>query len=155
MVAEPKWDLDGCCKTEESIFLGLYAVYYVIIILLWRTALLKPLKLLSVFVHEMGHAGACIITGGWVKEIEVYEDEGGGTGSSGGIRCLVIPAGYVGGAFWGGAFVALSGNRIGATIAAGIILAALLISLWYVGSWTMGRDHTKAGKTSYVYETCI
>jgi hypothetical protein len=130
MVSEPNWNLDGCCNTEESIFLGLYAGYFVIVILLWRTILLKPMKLLSVFVHEMGHASACMITGGSVKKIEVYENEGGVTGYTGGIRCIVIPAGYVGGAFWGGAFVALSGNRIGATIAAGIVLTALLISLW-------------------------
>jgi Peptidase M50B-like len=42
-----------------------------------------------------------------------------------------FPAGYVGGAFWGAAFVALSGNRIGATVAGCIFTAALLTSLRY------------------------
>jgi Peptidase M50B-like len=54
------------------------------------------------------------------------------TSTAGGCRAIVIPAGYVGAAFWGGAFVALSGNRIGATVIAGIICAFLLVSLWYV-----------------------
>lgn len=42
-----------------------------------------------------------------------------------------LTAGYVGGAFWGAAFVALSGNRVGATVAGCIFTAALLISLKY------------------------
>ena len=44
----------------------------------------------------------------------------------------MIPAGYVGGAFWGGAIVALSGNRIGATVAATILATALMGALLYV-----------------------
>lgn len=44
---------------------------------------------------------------------------------------MIIPAGYVGGAFWGAAFVALSGNRIGATVAGCIMVVALLTSLLY------------------------
>jgi len=50
-----------------------------------------------------------------VKGIEVETNEGGVTKYVGGCRIIVIPAGYVGGAFWGGFFVALSGSRIGAT----------------------------------------
>ena len=73
---------------------------------------------------------------------------------------MVIPAGYVGGAMIAGAFVALSGSRIGATstflawildfgpqkstltlvllrvcvlvVVASVMTAALLVSLWYV-----------------------
>jgi Peptidase M50B-like len=44
---------------------------------------------------------------------------------------MIIPAGYVGGAFWAGAFVALSGHRIGATVGAVIISMALMGSLCY------------------------
>lgn len=55
------------------------------------------------------------------------------TNFRGGFRPAIIPAGYVGVAFWGGVFVALSGSRIGATIAAGIFMTALLICLKYVG----------------------
>lgn len=50
-----------------------------------------------------------------MKGIEVETNEGGVTKYVGGCRIIVIPAGYVGGAFWGGFFVALSGSRIGAT----------------------------------------
>lgn len=126
------WDLSPCCNTQEIVFICLYAGYALIALLFGKTAIFKPIRLLSVFVHEFGHASACWMTGGSVKKIEVYNNEGGVTGYTGGCRCLVIPAGYVGGAFWGGAFVALSGNRIGATVVASVITAALLISLWYV-----------------------
>jgi hypothetical protein len=57
------------------------------------------------------------------------QNEGGVTNFRGGFRPAIIPAGYVGVAFWGGVLVALSGSRIGATVAAGIFMAALLICL--------------------------
>lgn len=124
-----QWDLQGCCGREEKFFLGFYVAYYVLVFVLWRSEVLKPLKLLAVFVHEMGHASAAWLTCGKVKGIKVYANESGLAGYSGGLRAFVIPGGYVGGAFWGGAFVALSGNRIGATVAACILSAALIIAL--------------------------
>lgn len=84
---------------------------------------------LLVFVHEMSHASAAWLTCGKVKGIEVYANEAGVAKYQNGCQAIVIPAGYVGGAFWGGAFVALSGHRIGATVAACIVSAALLIAL--------------------------
>lgn len=87
------------------------------------------MKLIAVFIHEMGHATACWWTGGKVEKIEVYTNEGGVTKYRGGVRALIIPAGYVGGAFWGGVFVTLSGDRVAATIAASIFVLAMLVSL--------------------------
>jgi hypothetical protein len=124
------WQLEGCCRGEEVAFICFYAGYVISFFFLFNTAVLKPMRLLAVFVHEFSHASACWMTGGNVKGIEVYQNEGGVTKYEGGCRLLVIPAGYVGGAFWGGAFVALSGNRIGATVVACIISAALVGSLW-------------------------
>jgi len=66
-----------------------------------------------------------------VDKIEVYENEGGVTKFRGGIRWMIIPAGYVGVSFWGGVFVAMSGSRIGATIAASMFGVALLVCLRY------------------------
>jgi hypothetical protein len=125
------WNLSSCCNTPAIVFICCYGGFAVITLLLGKLAILKPMRLLGVFVHEFGHASACWMTGGSVKKIEVYNNEGGVTGYTGGVRCLVIPAGYVGGGFWGGVFVALSGNRIGATIVASLITAALLLSLCY------------------------
>lgn len=125
------WELEKCCDNEEIVFLGLFGIYFVVDLLIWNTALGKPMKLIAVFAHEMSHATACWWTGGSVEAIEVYNNEGGVTKYRGGCRCLIIPAGYLGGAFWGGLFVAMSGNREAATVAASFFVLALLISLRY------------------------
>jgi Peptidase M50B-like len=57
---------------------------------------------------------------------------GGVTKYRGGCRICIIPAGYVGCAFWAGLFVSFSGSRIGGTIIGAGMSMALLISLWYV-----------------------
>ena len=61
--------------------------------------------------------------------ITVNDDESGLAVFSGGCKCCTIPGGYVGGSFWGALFVALSGNRYGATAVVGLITMALLLSL--------------------------
>jgi Peptidase M50B-like len=128
-----EWHLEGCCDREELIFIGLYFLYGILIHCLYhRTEFFYPFKLLAVFVHESSHASATWLTCGKVHGIEVYANEGGVAKFSGGNRYIITPAGYVGGAFWGGAFVALSGHRIGSTVAACIVSAALLIALAYV-----------------------
>ena len=59
------WRLEGCCDEVEYIFFGLYCFYGLLIHCLFhRTELLKPFKLLGVFVHEMGHASATWLTCG-------------------------------------------------------------------------------------------
>jgi hypothetical protein len=125
-----QWQLKQCCNTEEIVFLCFYAGYVVAFFLLYSTVILKPIRLLAVFVHEFSHASACWLTGGKVKGIQVETDEGGVTKYVGGCRLIVIPAGYVGAAFWGGLFVGLSGSRIGATVVASVMCAALLVALW-------------------------
>ena len=87
------WTLARCCDATEVVFLSAFAGFFVINLILWNTILLKPMKLIAVFVHEMSHAIACWITGGEVKEIEVYTNEGGVTKYVGGCRILIIPAG--------------------------------------------------------------
>ena len=45
------WQLKTCCGTYEIVFLCLMAGYLVIIYFTWNTMLMKPMKLLAVFVH--------------------------------------------------------------------------------------------------------
>ena len=122
-----EWGLDGCCGVEENLFLTFYVVYAAVFFFLHRCPCLKPVRLLTVFLHEFSHATgtllfwwwcrcppkqdsivivaalvakshpsvtfyanlACWITGGSVRKIEVYENEGGVTGYTGGCRLLV------------------------------------------------------------------
>ena len=47
----PNWKVEGCCGKYEIIFLCCFAAYLVIIKLLWNTFIMKPMKLVAVFVH--------------------------------------------------------------------------------------------------------
>mmetsp|Transcript_22342 Transcript_22342/g.25888 ORF Transcript_22342/g.25888 Transcript_22342/m.25888 type:complete len:210 (+) Transcript_22342:143-772(+) len=125
------WALETCCDTLEITFLCVFAAYLVINFFLWNTFILKPMKLIAVFVHELGHATMCWLTGGQVKGIEVYTNEGGVTKYTGGIRLCVIPAGYLGGALFGGFFVAMCGDRIASTVCASVFVFSLIVSLFY------------------------
>jgi hypothetical protein len=131
------WTLSRCCGDEELVFLSLMCGYLLANFFLWNTALLKPMKLIAVFVHEMSHATACWMTGGKVTAIEVYNNEGGVTKYQGGKRCFIIPAGYLGCAFWGSVFVVLSGDRTAALISACVFLLALVVSLFFAPNKVM------------------
>lgn len=125
------WHLQHCCDHEADLFIILFVNYFIINFLLWNSIVLKPMKLAAVFLHELSHATAAWLTGGRVGQIEVYEDEGGITHYSGGIKALIIPAGYLGCAFWGGMLVGMSGSRFGASLAAGLFMSVLILTLAY------------------------
>ncbi|MDP2310561.1 MAG: M50 family metallopeptidase [Pseudomonadota bacterium] len=63
----------------------------------WYAApLVYPLRLLTVLLHEGGHAAVTLLTGGTVVEIAVNAEESGHTLSSGGIHFLILQGGYLG-----------------------------------------------------------
>ncbi|XP_052115340.1 uncharacterized protein LOC107478787 isoform X3 [Arachis duranensis] len=90
---KPNWELKNCCNHEQVVFLVTVAVCTVLILALWRTLLLTPFKLVTVFLHEASHAVACKLTCGHVEGIQVHADEGGTTQTRGGIYCFILPAG--------------------------------------------------------------
>ncbi len=67
-----------------------------LIIALWTTPALVPLKILIVLLHELSHAGATVLTGGSVVSLTVDAQQGGQVLSLGGNRFLTLSAGYVG-----------------------------------------------------------
>lgn len=72
----------------------------------WQSVALRPLRLLAVWVHELGHAAMALATGGSVESIAVGADLAGATAFSGGVPALVHLAGpaaslLVGGLLWG------------------------------------------------------
>ncbi|KAI4347193.1 hypothetical protein L6164_008027 [Bauhinia variegata] len=81
------WELKNCCNHEQVVFLVSVGVCTVVILALWRIVLLKPFKLVTVFIHEASHAIAFKLTRGHVKGIRVHADEGGTTQTRGGIYC--------------------------------------------------------------------
>uniref|UniRef100_A0A3Q7GJH3 Uncharacterized protein n=1 Tax=Solanum lycopersicum TaxID=4081 RepID=A0A3Q7GJH3_SOLLC len=81
----PNWELKHCCKHEQIVFLATLGVCAVVILALWRTVLLLPFKLVTVFIHEASHAIACKLTCGHVEGIQVHANEGGTTQTRGDI----------------------------------------------------------------------
>jgi hypothetical protein len=73
------WTLSNCCDEYEKLLIALVPSYLFLILILWNTVLMKPMKLIAVFVHEMSHATACWLTCGKVEGIEVHLNEGGVT----------------------------------------------------------------------------
>uniref|UniRef100_A0A5B6ZW22 Peptidase M50B-like protein n=1 Tax=Davidia involucrata TaxID=16924 RepID=A0A5B6ZW22_DAVIN len=133
----PNWELKNCCKHDQKVFLLTVGVFIVVILALWRTILLTPFKLITVFLHEASHAIACKLTCGQVEGIQVHANEGGVTQTRGGVYWLILPAGYLGSSFWGMVFILASTNLLTTRIAAGCFVAALLVVLFVAKNWTL------------------
>ncbi|KAJ4961733.1 hypothetical protein NE237_021643 [Protea cynaroides] len=133
----PNWELRNCCNQEQDVFLTTIAIFTVVVLALWRTILLTPFKLITVFLHETSHALACKLTCGQVEGIQVHANEGGVTQTRGGVYWLILPAGYLGSPFWGMIFILASTNLLTARIAAGCFAVALLIVLFVAKNWTL------------------
>ena len=79
-----------CCNAHQIDVIVAVCAYTVLILGTWRVdAVVKPFKLLAVFVHEGCHACACLATGGRVDGVEVNINEGGVTRYRGGWRLCV------------------------------------------------------------------
>ncbi|THU60564.1 hypothetical protein C4D60_Mb07t14100 [Musa balbisiana] len=150
----PNWELKHCCDHDQSVFIVTIAVFTVVILALWRTVLLTPFKLITVFLHETSHALACKLTCGdllmlhliilvnltepsEVEGIQVHSNEGGVTQTRGGIYWIILPAGYLGSSFWGMVFILASTNLLTTRIAAGCFLLALLVVLFVAKNWLL------------------
>ncbi|KAJ3342716.1 hypothetical protein HDU93_001288 [Gonapodya sp. JEL0774] len=107
----------------------------VFILIVWNIPYLEyilyPFKVLTIGLHEFGHASATILTGGHVEGIELDPHLGGVTHTRGGISKISLPAGYIGSTFWG-ALMLFAGFDTTASKYVSIVVAAvmLLILLW-------------------------
>ncbi|XP_057809598.1 uncharacterized protein LOC131023950 [Salvia miltiorrhiza] len=136
-MVDPNWELKNCCQHEQVVFLVAIGVFTLVILALWRTFLLTPFKLITVFLHEVSHAIACKLTCGQVEGIQVHANEGGVTQTRGGIYWLILPAGYLGSSFWGMVLVLASTKLLTARIAAGCLILALVIVFFIAKNWTL------------------
>ncbi|XBH56795.1 hypothetical protein VPH35_078534 [Triticum aestivum] len=129
------WELQGCCQHNQVVFIAAVGVSTVVILALWRTFLLTPFKLITVFLHETSHALACKLTCGDVEGMQVHANEGGVTQTRGGIYWIILPAGYLGSSFWGMVFILSSTHLLATRIAAGCFILALVIVLFVAKNW--------------------
>ncbi len=118
----------------------------VLSLVLWFVPLvgwaLYPIRLFVTYVHEICHALASVLTGGWPERIEIYLNTSGITNTLGGSSLVISSAGYVGTPLVGAALLLLSARRwmVRPTlVATGGVLA--LSSVWLGGNalaWVAG-----------------
>lgn len=79
--------------------------------LFWNSPLLWPVKIFVVFLHELSHTIALIVTGGHPSGIQLSPREGGVAWGTGGNRFVVLNAGYLGSLLWGLVLLAVANKR--------------------------------------------
>ncbi len=109
------------------LLLFLVAAYF------WDSMLVLPIKYLTVFFHELSHGLAAVLTGGKIVRIEVGANLGGVCWTAGGIRFIVISAGYLGSLLWG-CLILLSAvkTRFDQQITAGLGMLLLAVTAIWV-----------------------
>lgn len=78
--------------TELSILL----LIFVIVLFIWESPIIFPIKFFVILLHEIAHAITTILTGGEVKNIYIDFNLAGITESIGGYFPLIASAGYFG-----------------------------------------------------------
>jgi hypothetical protein len=112
--------------------LALAAVFVVF----FDSIVVYPFRLFVVFLHEIGHAFAALLTGGEVLRIGLSRDEGGVCVTRGGIPFVVLNAGYLGSLLFGALFLLLGARRRNAAPVVGAIGAFTVVAaLFYVRTW--------------------
>ncbi len=105
---------------------------FMVALVLWQspafTPLVYPLRLFVTFIHELGHGIATLLTGGDFLRFEVKSSGAGLAYSNGGIRSIIIPAGYVGTALFGAILLYFT-NRVRRPEIIAIILGIAFASL--------------------------
>jgi hypothetical protein len=105
-------------------------------LVLWNTVVAYPFRVFVVFLHEISHGLAAVLTGGRIVSIGLSVNEGGVCVTQGGWRFVVLSAGYLGSLLWGALFLLLGGNPRRAQPVIGLIGAfTLVVTLVYVRSW--------------------
>jgi hypothetical protein len=126
---------------RRFLFLGGFLLYFGLLWTLWDTAIIYPVKLFVVLLHEVSHAGAAVATGGTVERILLNANQGGATYTLGGNAFLTLSAGYLGSLLWGALFIVLAFNRWlrPRWILGGVGASVLLLTLFLVrGMFGMG-----------------
>ncbi len=100
---------------------------------LWDTWFIYPIQLFTVFLHELSHGIAAVLTGGSILKIELSSQLGGTCWHRGGWPFVVLPAGYLGSMLWGAAIlVGAARTRYDKAIAMGLGVLMIFVGLAFV-----------------------
>lgn len=118
---------------EDTRQLPFLLLGFVAVLLLWNTPLVYPVKIFTVFLHELGHGLAAVLTGGRIVSIKLTADQGGLATTAGGWELLVIPAGYIGSMLFGGLILlAAARSRADKLISLLIAMTVAAVTLLFV-----------------------
>ena len=102
-------------------------------LVLWDSFVVYPFRIFVVFLHEISHGLAAVLTGGSIESIGLSFDEGGVCRTRGGWPFVILNAGYLGSLFWGATFLVLGARHARArSVIATIGLFTLGVTLVYV-----------------------
>jgi peptidase M50B-like protein len=106
-----------------------------LIFLAWNTPIVLPLKFLIVFMHELAHGMAALLTGGSIVEISLSPQQGGYAITRGGSRFLILSAGYIGSLLIGAALLLIALHTKWDRVVLGLFgIVMLLVTAFYVRS---------------------
>lgn len=95
--------------------LGYLILAFLLSVILWNIpyiqVLVYPFNIFATYIHEFCHALMVILTGGDVLNIQINHDTSGFTSYIGGIRWLIVPAGYLGNALIGGLLLIIAAEE--------------------------------------------
>lgn len=100
---------------------------------LWSTPAVFPLKILVIFLHELSHGLAAILTGGSIEAISLSVQEGGHAITRGGNRFAILSAGYLGSLVLGMLLLLIALRTHADRAALGLFgMITLLVTLLYI-----------------------
>ena len=128
-----QWDFKPGDSQLNTIYWLIGYTFFIAIV--WHIPFLHyvlwPFKILTVALHEFGHAFAGILSGAKIISITLDPNEGGLTKMKGGNPYITLPAGYIGSLFFGSAMVMAGFNVTASKVLAVIVGIAMLITLFY------------------------
>lgn len=100
-IQTPPSSLSGRMSSERWLLLAATLVSAALWYIPGAQIALYPIRLFVTIIHESGHALMTVLTGGAVAGMAIHPDGSGVTLSAGGIRFLVLMAGYLGATAFG------------------------------------------------------
>jgi len=105
----------------------------IVAIIFWDTIVVYPIKLFVVFLHELSHGIAAVITGGKIVKFEISYLIGGTCYTTGGNSFIIASAGYIGSILLGGLLLLrASKTKDSKIIGISLSIIILIITLIYV-----------------------
>jgi hypothetical protein len=108
----------------------------VLVFIVWNIPglnfILYPFRLFVTYVHEASHGLMAVLTGGQIAGFTISADGSGLASTIGGIRALILPAGYLGAALFGALlFYTINTVRYSRFISMALGLAFVLFSVMF------------------------